>query len=76
MRPIWAFLGASSLLLLSAPQAEAQTTTCSDLQFSAELLNRFPGADEACLDVVEKIHRVKPAFAVFALVDEGFEFTS
>ena len=54
MRPIWALLGATSLLLLSAPQAEAQTTTCSDLQFSAEVLSRFPEAASACLDVVEK----------------------
>ena len=54
MRPIWALIGATSLLLLSAPGVEAQTTSCSDLEFSAELLRNFPGADSACLGVVEK----------------------
>lgn len=54
MRPIWAIIGATSLMVMSAPEVEAQTTTCADLNFSAELLSRFPGADAACLDVVEK----------------------
>jgi hypothetical protein len=50
------------LLCGSAAALQAQSPGCQDVQFSAEVLARFPNAQDSCLDV---IHRGGESYAVF-----------
>jgi hypothetical protein len=41
-------------LLAAAVSIQAQSPACQDVRFSDEVLNRFPGAPAACLDVISR----------------------
>ena len=40
--------------LLALPTAHAQNAACTSLEFSPAVLERFPNAPQACLDVIER----------------------
>lgn len=40
--------------IAAAPEVQAQTVNCSDVQFTDRVLSQFPDAPNFCLDVVEK----------------------
>lgn len=52
----------ASVSLLACGAVHGQNSECQNVQFSAELLSRYPSAPEACLDVIS---RNGQEFAVF-----------
>lgn len=47
-------LACASLLLLASSIVQSQNADCENVKFSDEILNRFPQAPEACLDVISR----------------------
>lgn len=62
MKISFRLLACASLLLLSAGIVQAQNLDCRNVQFSDDILSRFPQAPDACLDVIQ---RGGEEFAVF-----------
>jgi hypothetical protein len=46
--------GAATLLALAWSQSSFAQVDCSDIDFSSEIEQRFPRAQEACIDIVEQ----------------------
>jgi hypothetical protein len=55
-------ISAAILFAAAIATTHAQNSACQSVQFSAEVLDRFPGARTSCLDV---IHRDGEQYAVF-----------
>jgi hypothetical protein len=43
-----------AILFAAADATRAQNSACQSVQFSAEVLDRFPGARASCLDVIQR----------------------
>jgi hypothetical protein len=53
-RPILRAMTLAAILIAVAGMTHAQNAACQSVQFSAEVLDRFPGARSSCLDVIER----------------------